>query len=236
MTKQGATALTTPLGRLSEEVLGRLEPGSIGALAARAGMGKTACLVQVGLAALAEQRRVLHVALDLPVRQVRDWYDRLCREASEKGWLDGSEAARLDRERTRHIHSYLQQGFTADRLSGALEFLADVVDFEPHVVLLDGFPFELADRGAVAALGSVVRERGVKLIVTALTHRDDPVDPDTRLPANLAPFEKEMTAVVVLEPSAGGVAHLRAIWSRGGSVDAPLRLQLDPTSLLVQEA
>ena len=61
-----------------------LAAGELGVVTALAGVGKTACLVQIALAELLQGRAALHVALDMTVSQVRQWYDRLFQEAGRR--------------------------------------------------------------------------------------------------------------------------------------------------------
>ena len=53
----------SPIGVLSKALGGGLEPGQVGVIAARAGVGKSALLVHISLDALLRDRSVLHVAL-----------------------------------------------------------------------------------------------------------------------------------------------------------------------------
>jgi hypothetical protein len=204
---------------------------------ARAGVGKTACLVQLGLAELARGRSVLHVALDMPVHEVRGWYDRVASEAGRLGWLELDESRRLRLERERHIHSYRQQGFNADRLDEALSFLAEVMEFQPRAAVLDGFPFELARHDALAALREVARTHALPLWLTALSHRHEPPDEQTGLPRSLAPFSDLVDVVVGLTPDHH---HIQLRLLRDHDHDATalpeLSLELDPASLLIKDA
>lgn len=222
----------SPLEALHARIGQRLAPGELGVVAARAGVGKTACLVQLALADLCAGRAVLHVALDLPVHEVRGWYDRIHREAGRRDWVDTSDSRRLALERARHIHSYLQQGFTADRLSEALDFLADVMEFTPQLAVIDGFPFELASEESVAALQAVAKERQLPLWLTALTHRHEPPDEATGLPRAVAPFAEHLDVVTELAAE-GEQVRLRLVRDHDEATPEDPALVLDPATLLV---
>jgi replicative DNA helicase len=58
---------------IAEHLNRRLQPGDVGIIGARAGVGKTACLAQIALADLVAGHAVLHVALDATVAHVREW-------------------------------------------------------------------------------------------------------------------------------------------------------------------
>ncbi len=224
-----------PLHLLDGSLRDQLCPGCLGIIAARAGVGKSTMLAHIALAELLEERAVLHVCLDDPVADVRGHYDRMFDEASRNGLLDGSDAHRMALERRRHIHSYLRQGFSANKLDEALQFLGDVMDFSPRTVVIDGFPFEVAGHEAVAKLREVARASETRIWLSALTHRHEPIDPEVGVPKPLDDFADLFEVVLCLAPE-GDQMLLSQI--RGADKDAPkpLPLILDPaTNLLTRQ-
>lgn len=224
-----------PMQRLTRAVANRLRPGDLGVVAARAGVGKTACLVQIALAELWTEHPVVHVALDAPVRDIHTWYERVLADALRQGYFpEGTSLAdlRLDLEGRRHIHSYLQQGFTAARLDDALTLMADVMDFHPRTVVLDGFPFELARQEALTDLRQLASERGFGLWLSALTHRHETDNGQTGLPRVLAPFEDLLDVVFQLTPERSKVI-LHLLRDRHGTEPSDPCLALDPATFLI---
>ena len=69
------------MGRDAEEIL---SPGDFGAILARAGVGKTALLVQIALNTLLSGKNVLHVSLNDPVDKVTLWYREVFGNLSKK--------------------------------------------------------------------------------------------------------------------------------------------------------
>jgi predicted ATP-dependent serine protease len=64
----------SPMSLLGDRGLGK---GNLGVLMARAGVGKTTFLVQLGLQYLLQKKSVLHVSLVQSVEQVQARYDAL---------------------------------------------------------------------------------------------------------------------------------------------------------------
>ncbi|MDY0002288.1 MAG: AAA family ATPase [Polyangia bacterium] len=229
------SSTASPIAHLASAVADRLQPGELGVVAARAGVGKTACLVQLALTDLLAERAVLHVALDSPVRDVQSWYDRILDEAFRRGYFESdvtSSDLRLSIERHRHIHSYLQQGFTAERLEEAVSLMAEVMDFRPLTVVLDGFPFAIASQDSVTELRRLAAEQGFRLWLSVLTHRHEREDPDKGLPQGLSPFADSLDIVLRLAPD-GAKMRLTVLRDHGEAGTLEAGLTLDPASLLV---
>jgi len=223
-----------PMHLLDTSIRDQLCPGCLGVIAARAGVGKSTVLAHIALAELLADRPVLHVCLDHPVADVRGHYNRMFDEASRHGLVDGSDTHRMALERRRHIHSYLRQGFTAEKLDEALQFLGEVMDFSPRTVVIDGFPMEVASHDALAKLRDVAQASETRIWLTALTHRHEPIDPTVGLPKPLNAFADLLDVVLSLTSEDDRVL-LRLL--RAASSDAPMSLPLvlDPaTNLLIR--
>lgn len=221
-----------PLHLLDGTIRDQLCPGCLGVVTSRAGVGKSTMLAHIALAELLEDRAVLHVCLDHPVAAVRGHYDRMFDEASRHGLLDGSDTQRMALERRRHIHSYLRQGFTAEKLDEALQFLGDVMDFAPRTVVIDGFPMEVASRDSVKKLREVARASETRIWLTALTHRHEPVDPAVGVPKPVAEFADLIEVVLSLAPE-GDRVLLSLIHAGNNAAPKPLPLILHPASNLL---
>jgi hypothetical protein len=220
-----------PLHLLDGSLRDQLCPGCLGIVAARAGVGKSTMLAHIALAEMLEERTVLHVCLDDPVADVRGHYDRMFDEASRRGLLDGSDAHRMVLERRRHIHSYLRQGFSANKLDEALQFLGDVMDFSPRTVVIDGFPFDVAGHESVTMLREVARASETRIWLTALTHRHQPIDPEVGLPKPLDGFADLFEVVLCLAPEDDRML-LSLVRGADQNAPKPLPLVLDPATNL----
>ena len=76
--------LRNPLHQLGLTSEDSLPDGSFGAVLARAGIGKTAFLVQIALHTMLRDRNVLHISLDDPVEKVTLWYREVFNLLAEK--------------------------------------------------------------------------------------------------------------------------------------------------------
>src|SRR5262249_57464842 len=84
----------SPLRILEKSCHGGLGKGNLGVVMARAGVGKTACLVQIGLDDLMRDKDVLHVALGQTLEHVQSWYDALFDDLAQRTQLEDKDAVR----------------------------------------------------------------------------------------------------------------------------------------------
>jgi hypothetical protein len=129
-------------GTASEAILARLEAGldsgRVGLIAAPPGLGKSALLVQIGLRALLAGRRVLHVTLGDSVSRVRRHYDEMFRATVQANAGQKAEM-RVGAERRRMIYSYANRDFELSKLDSSVRMLAEIAEFHPDLLLIDGF-------------------------------------------------------------------------------------------------
>jgi hypothetical protein len=208
-------------------------PGHLGLVMARAGVGKTAFLVGIGVDALLSGQRVLHVSLDRTVDQIRTWYDDLLMEMlqSEKK-LEHWAAIQLEIERHRHIHTYIGRAFSVDRLRQALDLVREAMEFVPQVVILDRVALEDVDPADIAAVRALASEIGAEIWMACRTHRDGPQGAPGHLPPPADRFEDSVDIAFSLDPHDARV-RLHVVKDHQQIVDRDLNILLDPTTLLL---
>ena len=208
-------------------------PGRLAMVMARAGVGKTAFLVGIGIDALLSGQKVLHVSLDRTVDKVRGWYDDIATETLRREKkLEHWPALQLEPERRRHIHTYVGQSFTADRLAAALDLLRDTMEFVPQVIILDRMELEGFDRDTVGALKRLAASSGAELWMACRTHREGPQGEPGHLPPPADRFEDLVDLAFRLDPHEARV-RLHVLKDRQHMVDQDLAVQLDPHTMLL---
>jgi hypothetical protein len=164
--------LQSPLRILDRSIRGGLGKGHLGVIMAPAGVGKSACLVQIGLDALLRQRPVLHVAVGQPVEHVAARYDALFDELAERVDLADRRGVRESIARRRLIWSAMEGTFEAGSLDEALAAFEANAKQPPATILVDGFGWEEpAATATVSALKASAARAGAELWMTA---RDAP--------------------------------------------------------------
>jgi len=211
-----------------------LTAGAFGAVLARAGVGKTALLVQISLNSLLEGKNVLHISLAEPVQKVSLWYDEVFSHISRQYNIQQSGDLWQSLLPHRFIMTFRVEGFSVPKLEERLTDLTEQNIFAPHMLIIDGIPFgEAGARDMLTALKSMAERRGVHIWFTVRTHRDDPVE-DGELPRPLSEMADLFDAFIQLQP-VGDKIHIRALPDRG-QPEGPSNLQLDPETLLIVDA
>jgi hypothetical protein len=207
--------------------------GQLGLVMARAGVGKTAFLVGIGIDALLSGQKVLHVALERSIDKIRDWYDELLMEMLRREKkLEHWAALQLEVERRRHIHTFVGHSFSIERLWQAVELLRDGMEFEPDVIILDRMELESFDPALIEGAKTVATEIGAELWMACRTHREGPQGKPGHLPPPADRFEDLVDLAFRLEPQDAKV-RLQIVKDRQEMLEKNLNIQLDPQTLLL---
>jgi KaiC/GvpD/RAD55 family RecA-like ATPase len=209
-------------------------PGHLALVMSRAGVGKTAFLVGIGIDSLLAGQRVLHVSRDRPVDRVRDRYDEILHELLRgEPHVENPALLQLKVERRRHIHSFLGDSFTIARLRNAIDLLVRHVDFRPEVVLIDRMDIDDGiDTGAVEELRQLARQLDAEIWMTCRTHRDGPQGRPGHLPPPAEEIEHLVDLCFRLDPHDDRV-RLHVLKDREQMLDKDMHIELDPNSLLL---
>ena len=144
--------LRNPLHQLGLTSEDSLPDGSFGAVLARAGIGKTAFLVQIALHTMLRDRNVLHISLDDPVEKVTLWYREVFNLLAEKRNVQVSAPLWDDLLPRRFIMTFKVEGFSVPKLKERMTDLMEQNIFRPHTLIVDGVPFDSDVRGLIEDL------------------------------------------------------------------------------------
>ena len=147
----------SPMRVVAQHLEGGLEPGQLGIIVAKAGLGKSTLLVHIGLDAILRDVAVLHVSMRDTVDHVRSYYDEIFVALSRAKNSRERTHAMISAERRRMIHSYLDRAFSVTHLRDNLAMLRDVAQFRPELLLVDGFD-ESTARENLRAIAELARE------------------------------------------------------------------------------
>ena len=144
---------------------GPLSAGQLGMIVSPAGVGKSSLLCHVALEELLAGGTVLHVSASERIEDVRGKYDQAFRSATGQLGATAASQVYLRTERNRMIHSYRERVFDVAHFRGNLEMLADVAQFRPSVVVIDGLSEDIF-HSQLEALHTLAVECSVVVWVT----------------------------------------------------------------------
>lgn len=218
-----------PLRLMAQDKEDTLRPGDFGALLARAGLGKTALLVQLALDSLIQDRKVLHISLGDPVKKVCLWYEEVFRNISVQYGIRQPDRLRDEILPHRLIMTFNVDSFSVPKLEERLTDLREQNIFSPRIILIDGLAFEGDIRTSLTALKKLAKDQGMSVWFTVRIHRHQAPGPDG-LPLPVSGIDDLFEAILQLQPEEKGI---RLVALKGG-VAQPSPLLLDPSTMLVK--
>jgi hypothetical protein len=226
--------LRHPLGKLtgceSEEIM---PEGGFGAVMARAGVGKTALLIQLAIHSLLCDKNVLHISLNDPVKKVGLWYKEVYRNIASQYSIADQEQIFENMLPHRFIMTFEVEGFSVPILEERLTNLMEQNIFTPHVIFIDGLPFDEPQREPLSALKAFVGKHSLKAWLTVRIHKDEKPGVDS-IPAQINAVEDLFETVILIQPE-GKEIYLKAL--KGGKPASVVTgLLLDPTTMLIKES
>ena len=224
--------LRNPLRLMGHENEAIVPEGGFGAVLARAGVGKTALIVQVALDTMLKQKNVLHVSLNDPVDKVSLWYQEVLNSLAHQYHVRQIKELWEAIQMHRLIMTFKVEGFSVPKLEERVKDLTEQQIFNPHMVIIDGLPFDEGLRAPLEGLKAFSENHRLHLWFTVTTHRHEAPGADG-LPVQLAPVVDLFDAAIQLQPE-GKKIHIRCL---KGGVDASRSNDqlLDPATMLIQE-
>lgn len=230
----------SPLRILNKSIHGGLGKGNLGVVMARAGVGKTACLVQIGLDDLMRERPVLHLALEQTVEHVQSWYDALFDDLVARTDLRDAESVRTMIARRRVIHAFTDHGLWPERLEKTVELFKTHLDFNPAAILVDGYDWarhSVTENAAmIGAFRAYAKMLGAELWMTAQTHREGTGTHPETIPPPCDQYADLIDVALFLEPHGEDIAVRLLKDHDHPPPPANTHLRLHPDTLSLVEA
>lgn len=222
----------SPLRILEKSAYGALGRGNLGVLMARAGVGKTACLIHIALDKLFRKERLIHVSLvDIP-EKVTSYYNVIFYDLMKALEPEDEEEEKMLVDRNRMILAFLNQSFGIPRLRQNIRNLVEKIDFIPETLIVDGLNFANADADTFEGFKEIAREFQVEIWFSALS---DPLNTDVNergIPHPCGHVDHFLSIIVQLQPTQSAVL-LRLLKDHDSPVREDARVALDPNTFLV---
>jgi hypothetical protein len=225
--------LRNPIQYLSGQSEDVLVAGQFGGILARAGVGKTALMVQIALNSMLHGRNVLHVSLNQPVNKTNLWYREVFGHVARQSNVPQAEPLWESLLPHRFIMTFRAEGFSVPKLEERLTDLVEQKIFLPRMLIIDGLSFDEPVRDSLAGLKHYARLNSLSAWFSIRTHRHEEADSDG-VPRQLTDVADLFEIALQLVP-AGEEIHVKVL--KGLTLPAEhARLVLDPTTRLLKDS
>jgi len=220
-------------------VLTPLTPESLpdhrmGLIMARAGLGKTAILVQIAMDSMLRGQKVLHVSIGEGLEKAKAWYEDVFQYIAGCFHLENASEVEEELMRNRMIMTFKEAAFSRPKLEERLNDLVYQNIFRPDIVVVDGYDFGQADYDAVMDLKEMMAAMNVQGWFSALRHRGDERRSAAGVPAPCHEVDGLFDTVILLQPEKDSIL-LNIIKDEYDGAAGKI-LNLDPSTMMVQEA
>jgi len=137
----------SPLRILEKSLQGGLKKGEIGVLASRKGVGKTACLVHIGIDKLFQGKYIIHVSYAGRVDYIINWYEDIFKEIAKKQNIVPPLQTHDEIIKNRVIMNFNQKGTRTEQVLRSIEAMIIQGEFSADAVIIDGFNFSQSAPG-----------------------------------------------------------------------------------------
>ncbi len=210
----------------------------VGLVMARAGLGKTAILVQIAMDSMLRNNKVLHVAIGEGVEKTSNWYTDILNLMNQEQAIDNFQDVVDEVMTSRMIMTFKENSFSAATLEERMTDLAQQGVFKADCLVVDGFDF--TDANSAAALNELkgfMDKNELKMIwFSAVSHRDDDRVSENGIPAPCHEVDAIFDTVLLISPEENSMKLKTLKCSAACSVDAGKSLLLDPATMLIKKA
>jgi hypothetical protein len=222
----------SPLKLLEKSSRKGLGTGNLGVLIARAGVGKTACLINIAFDRIFRQGKLVHISLEEGPEKVRSYYNVMYHDLVKALDLtEDYEYYRMLVDRNRMILAYLNQSFDTERLRANLGNLAESLDFRPDTLIVDGLEFQRAERALFEAFKGIAAEFQVEIWLSALSHRHIVEVNERGIPYPCNELDDLFSLIIQFQPESSGV-FLNLLKDHENPTIRDTSVRLDPNTFL----
>jgi hypothetical protein len=214
--------------------IGQESTSEMGLVMARAGLGKTALLVQIALDSILLGNRVIHVSIGESIDKTRAWYDDILRHILQEESVSKPHELIDMVQRHRMIMTFMESAFNRPRLEERLNDLIMQDIFKPNCLVIDGFDFESADRATLEDIKEMAETLSLHLWFSAVIHRNDTRLSSMGVPAPCHELDDLFDTIILIKPEESKIS-LDVIKNKGQAPEAGVDLDLDPTTMMIKK-
>lgn len=206
---------------------GALQPGEIGIVTAKRGVGKTSMLVQLGLDQLLQGKPIVHISFSQQIDYAITWYNNMFDETAQKKHLEKAAELKSEVIARRIVLNFNQDIVRTTQIIKTVKSLFDGGS-KPSALIIDDFDFSKAVPEAIQQMKDFAKEMGLCIWYSAAS--------DARVKeihADLKPYTADLDVILYLEPAPEAI-KIHAFKARG-KADFDTGCKLDSKTMLLAE-
>ncbi len=210
-----------------------LKQGRFGAVLSRAGVGKTSFLVQIALAQLLNDEKILHISLDDSIEKINLRYSEGYTNLVDSiGYVDPQKAVRLweDINLNKVGISYNESTFDSEKIKDYLKSFKKADLTLPSTMIIDGLNFDKDVSGILEELENLNHEFSIFIWFSMKSHREEKLSPEG-YPIQLDTHKEKFDKAIFLQPVEDKIEAV--ILKDGDRTDQ--RYRLDPATMMIVE-
>jgi hypothetical protein len=222
----------SPWRILENSTHGGLGKGNLGAIAARRGVGKTACMVHLATDQLLEGRQVIHVSFSASTSHIVDWYEDIFSEVAQTAGLENAMDVHDEIIRHRIIMNFNQQGVALGKVLGSVRSMIRDGHFAADLIIVDGYDFAGVSAAELAEVRRFAGELGLEIWFSVSLGHEEPKFTPAGIPELLTRVIDELAILICLRAEEHHV-RLQLVKDHDAPSVKALPLELDPKTLLI---
>jgi hypothetical protein len=168
------------------------------------------------------------------VEHVNEFFDQIFHAMADSLAMDEVPQRQLQMERNRHILVYNRKSFSVEKLESSVAFLTEATGFTPDMVIMDGTPrFESTEQWEIDGIRKLAGQWNAEIWTSGLLHREGQELDARGIPLEVARYDADLDVVLRLATEHGRI-NLKVLKEHGSAEPAQVRMELDPTTLLLR--
>lgn len=221
----------SPIRILEKSIHGGLGKGNLGVFAARKGVGKTACMVHVSVDKLMASKKVIHISFAEKPDHIKLWYKDVFHEVAAAYRLENA-VENFEQLIKNRLILHFRQKMDLHAVKNNVDQFVSSTDFQPEMIVVDGFSFYDASGADFEFWQSFAREYNIEIWFTATLHREALAFDKEGIPAPVNNFKEHLSVIIMLNPTSDFI-DLKLLKDHENTDLEKLMLKLDPKTLLI---
>ncbi|MBN2440192.1 MAG: hypothetical protein JXJ04_02570 [Spirochaetales bacterium] len=222
----------SPLRILERSSHGGVSKGNIGVIAARKGVGKTACLVHIATDQLFQDKHIIHVSFADNTRHIISWYEDIFTEIAKRRNLESAMEVHDELVKNRIIMNFVWQRISIEEVVGRIRSIIKMSQYKVDYIVVDGYDFYEGSREDLICIKEFAKQEGIAFWFSASISDEKELVKGQKIPAVLTEYLDQLEIIISLKPQ-GNVIHLELIKDHDEIKVENIHLSLDPKILLI---